>query len=108
MSQTIWKQTNCQFYVTKASQKGCSQRFSLYNLSLHKNIIKPLSCGEKSPEEVAGLADTAPGGVQHPEEQAHLAGQAELLLGVWGDGQHGLPDGWDEEQHLHDSQHASV
>lgn len=52
------------------------------------------------PEEVAGLADIASGGVQHPEEQRHLTGKAELLVRVRRDGQHGFPDARNKEQNL--------
>lgn len=52
------------------------------------------------PEEVAGLAHIASGGVQHPEEQGHLTGQAELLVRVRRDGQHGFPDAGNKEQNL--------
>ena len=52
------------------------------------------------PEKVAGLAHSTSCCVQHSEQQGHLTGQAELLLRVWCDGQHGLPDGRYEEEHL--------
>lgn len=60
------------------------------------------------PEEVAGLAHIASGGVQHSEEQRHLTGQTELLVRVRRDGQHGSPDAGNKEQNLqqHLCQHA--
>lgn len=56
--------------------------------------------GRDVPEQVAGLTDCSPCCVQHPEEQGHLAGQAELLFRVWSDGQHDRPDGRYKKQHL--------